>query len=140
MFYRLSTFAIAAGLFSAAGAQAQEVFPAGTWSDGTRSMIVRIGPCPSSTRANSPSFCGVVVEDKRVDTPVNPPGHLLVRDLTQSRNGWRGRVIDGTTSLNLTMTARDNGTASARYCLGIFCENDTWTRVAPNAPVSGSRR
>jgi uncharacterized protein (DUF2147 family) len=136
MFYRLSALAIMAGLVAAAPAQAQEAFPNGVWSDSDRNVTVRIGPCPANGGANTQAFCGVVLSDTRPGPAANPPNHMLLRDLRQTRGIWRGKAVDGTAQLNLTLQPRGTDAINARYCLGFLCENDIWTRAPSGRPAS----
>jgi uncharacterized protein (DUF2147 family) len=135
MFYRLSAYAIAAALFPIASANAQEAFPSGVWSDAERMVVVRISPCS----AGAAVFCGTVVEDNRPGPPANPPGHQFLRDLKQTRTGWKGKLNDGGTGLTLSMQPQAGGTAQVRFCLGVLCDTETWRRLssvpAQSAPL-----
>ena len=145
MFYRLSGLAIMAALFPAASASAQSAvstntpttFPSGIWTNTDQEMVVRIAPCSSSPNR----FCGTLLQDHRTGPAANPPGHMLVRDLASDRAGWKGRIVDGGTTLNFTMRPAANDRAQARYCFGIVCESETWMRIAnPPAPNATLRR
>lgn len=137
MFYRLSAYAIAAALFPITSAQAQDAFPGGIWSDADRSIVVRIEPCTPLARV----FCGSVIQDNRVGQATNPPGYQLVRELTQSRAGWKGKIVDGGTTLNFTMRPQLRDTAQVRFCFGVICDNETWQHLSSlPAPNSGLRR
>jgi uncharacterized protein (DUF2147 family) len=126
MFYRLSTYAIFAGLVAAGTpAAAQETVPLGIWTDAERSVVVRIAPCPTGAS----TFCGIVLEDNRPGPAANPPNHILIRSLRQDRQGWRGIINDGGTQLNFTMRLRSSNSAQARFCFGIVCDTETWSRI-----------
>lgn len=136
MFYRLAAYAIAAALFPVAPANAQEAFPNGIWSDAERSVVVRIRPCS----AGASVFCGTVVEDNRPGSPANPPGHQFLRDLKQTRNGWKGQLNDGGTALTLSMRPQSGGAAQVRFCFGVVCDTETWRRDAALPASSGPSR
>jgi uncharacterized protein (DUF2147 family) len=125
MFYRLSAFAIMAGLCATTPALAQENPPTGVWSDADRSVIVTIAPCAGAAA----TFCGTVLQDNRPGPAANPPNHLLIRGLQRDRRGWRGQINDGGTTLNLTLRMSGPSTAQARFCFGIVCDTETWSRV-----------
>lgn len=138
MFYRLSGLAIMAALFPAASVSAQSAaptsnpttFPSGIWTNAGQEMVVRIAPC-----AGTPNqFCGTLLQDNRPGPAANPANHQLVRDLAAGRTGWKGKIVDGGTTLNFTMRPAANDRAQARYCFGIVCDSETWMRV-PNAPT-----
>jgi uncharacterized protein (DUF2147 family) len=125
MFHPLSTFTLAAALFVSTGAQAQDGFPAGVWSDSAREVTVRFAPCTAGGQV----FCGTTLSDTRPDPDSNPAGYVIVRDLRQERGVWRGVAVDGTFRLNLTLRPSGPDTMVARYCFGPVCESETWTRV-----------
>jgi uncharacterized protein (DUF2147 family) len=137
MFYRLSAFAIMAGLVAATPANAQTTVPTGTWTNANREVIVRVSPCQTSTS----TFCGTIVQDNRPGPAANPPNHMLIRDLRSDRQGWRGQINDGGMQLGLTMRMRDQSNAQVRYCLAFACETETWSRITtPNDINPPSRR
>jgi uncharacterized protein (DUF2147 family) len=126
MFYRLSAFAIMAGLAAPVVASAQENAPTGIWRDSDQSFIVRIAPCVAVGNA----FCGTVLQDNRPGPAANPPNHVLIRGLQRDRRGWRGQINDAGTTLNFTMRMNSPTTALARFCFGIVCDTETWSRVS----------
>lgn len=99
--------------------------PNGVWTNQDREVIVRIAPCAGSTS----SFCGTVVRDNRPGPAANPANHILIRDLRGDRQGWRGKINDGGFQLNLTLRLSAPSTAQARYCFGLACETETWSRI-----------
>jgi uncharacterized protein (DUF2147 family) len=131
MFYRLSTYAIAAALFPLSTATANEAFPGGIWRDGDRTLVVSIAPCP----AEASTFCGSLIEDNRPGPAANPQGHQLVRGLKKDRAGWKGKIVDGGTQLNFTMRPQNGDAAQVRFCFGVLCETEVWQRVS-SVPVS----
>lgn len=145
MFYRLSGLAIMAALFPATSVSAQSAtptnspvsFPSGVWTNASQEMVVRIAPCASGPNR----FCGTLLQDNRPGPVANPANHQLVRDLAADRTGWKGKIVDGGTTLNFTMRPAANDRAQARYCFGIVCESETWMRIAnPPAPNATLRR
>jgi uncharacterized protein (DUF2147 family) len=127
VFYRLSAFSIMAGLCAAApvSAGAQEAEPTGVWRSADSAITIRIAPCASPTN----TFCGTVLQDNRPGPATNPANHVIVRGLRWERQVWRGQVNDGGMTLNFTLRINGPTTALARYCLGILCEEESWSRV-----------
>lgn len=52
-----------------------------------------------------------------------------MRDLRQERGAWRGKADGEGMSVNVSLQPRGANAAQVRFCVGILCDTETWTRV-----------
>jgi uncharacterized protein (DUF2147 family) len=99
----------------------------GKWRLQDQSATVNIAPC-----INSSNLCATVIEE------VVPPGEksnlglIMLRDITKDprNNGWRGKFVDGKTTLDATITEKGTDTVDFKFCvLLILCDVQTYSRV-----------
>jgi uncharacterized protein (DUF2147 family) len=132
-----ATFVGAAASFSAATAE-----PFGTWLTGDRQAQIRVERCGTK-------LCGTIVwlkepidsatgrpqvDDKNPDRRKQRRPILGLRIFAMSAAGdgtWSGSIYNADDGKNYRATIRETSPAqlTVRGCAGIFCGDDTWTRV-----------
>jgi uncharacterized protein (DUF2147 family) len=137
-------FLTALVVFAASGGSATAADPSGIWLTGDRDARIRVERCGSG-------LCGTIiwlkdpidratgrpqVDDKHPDPARQRRPIIGLRIFNMKPKGdgsWSGPIYnadDGKT-YDATVVSRSPTTLTVRGCAGVFCGDDTWTRVEP---------
>lgn len=139
MMTRIFSFATVA-LFAAAAAPAAPI--AGTWTNPSHGMTIRIAPC-------GPALCGRVVAASakaRADAVAGSGQPLIGSEVLSAvqpdgPDQWRGRLWlpDIDQHADVTLTPAGANALAVQGCLGgLICKTQTWVRASPRG--AGRRR
>jgi uncharacterized protein (DUF2147 family) len=99
----------------------------GKWQLQDQSATVNIAPC-----INSSNLCATVIDEVVPYGEKSNLGLIMLQDIVRDprNNGWRGKFVDGKTTLNATVTEKGTDTVDFKFCvLVILCDVQTYNRV-----------
>jgi uncharacterized protein (DUF2147 family) len=99
----------------------------GKWRLQDQSATVNIAPC-----INSSNLCATVIDEVIASGEKSNLGLIMLQDVIRDtrNNSWRGKFVDGKTTLDATITEKGTDTVDFKFCvLLIFCDVQTYNRV-----------